>query len=218
MIKTDSKQEDMTLRINHYTEYSKVLGPGNRFVIWLQGCNRKCYHCINPEGQRKDGGILISISELEDMIIKQENIQGITISGGEPFLQFKALRQLVERIVTGTNLDIMLYSGFKLENLYEEFGHEEMESFLKYIDIFVDGEYIEELDNGSMYRGSDNQNIYMFTTKYKQYYDTICHAKNRDIEFEMTDGGNIYMTGIPPKGFYDKFMDKVKQASERKLK
>lgn len=152
------------------------------------------------------------------MITNQENIQGVTISGGEPFLQFKALKRLVESIAINTNLDIMLYSGFRLENLYEEFGHEEMDNFFKYIDIFIDGEYIEELDSGSMYRGSDNQNIYMFTTKYREYYDAICHAKNRNIEFEMTDGGKIHMAGIPPKGFYEKFMDEVKQTSERGLK
>lgn len=197
------------MRISHYINCTKVLGPGKRFVIWFQGCRKRCPNCINPDGQKADGGSFVSVEDLFSEIIEEKDIQGVTISGGEPFLQFDQLRKLVEKIREKTKLDIMLYSGYTLEELCEQLGCKTIKLFLQNIDIFIDGEYIEKLDTGSMYRGSDNQNIYFFTEKYRCFKEQLYKAKNREIEFNVRTGDELYMIGIPPKGFYNEFIKKI---------
>ena len=123
---------------------------------------------------------------------------GVTISGGEPFLQTEELRALIEAIKKETNLDIMLYSGYRLEDLIEKYGKD----FFDDVDIFIDGEYIEDLNKNSIYRGSDNQRIFFFTPKYKDCVEAFLSSKDRKIEFEYTDKNELILIGVPPKNFY----------------
>ena len=197
------------VRISHYVNSTEVLGPGKRFVIWFQGCHKRCHNCINPDGQREDGGSLISVEHLCSLITKEKDIQGVTISGGEPFLQFEQLKELAGKIRKNTKLDLMLYSGYTLAELKKRFGCKEIGEFLQEIDIFIDGEYKEELDMGGMYRGSDNQKFYFFTERYREFKEQIFSAKNRQIEFYVTTDNETYMIGIPPKGFYRDFLEIV---------
>ncbi len=197
------------VRISHYIDSTEVLGPGKRFVIWFQGCKKKCHNCINPDGQAEQGGSLVSVEDIFSEITNSKGIQGVTISGGEPFLQFEPLQELVDRIRRDTRLDLMLYSGYTMKELKRRLGETTLKDFLQKIDIFIDGEYIESLDTGSMYRGSDNQNIYFFTEKYRSFARQIYEAKSREIEFDVRTDEETYMIGIPPKNFYHEFIKKV---------
>ncbi len=192
------------MRISHST-VTECLGPGRRYVIWVQGCMKRCRGCINPEGWDTAGGIEKTTDELFSEICGYEDLTGVTISGGEPFLQAEELLKLIKKIKTDTNLDIMLYSGYSLEELKTAAGTAAEEIF-RLTDIFIDGEYIEDLDKGSMYRGSDNQKIYFFTDKYKNYSDKILKSKQRNFSFEVLDSGEVYFIGIPPTDFYKKFL------------
>lgn len=197
------------IRISHLEESTTVLGPGSRYVIWTQGCEKKCKNCIYPEGQKPDGGRMADVRELIESIASKPKLTGVTISGGEPFLQFDALEALVKGIKEHTKCDIMLYSGYTLEEIRAKIGQERARRFFSYIDILIDGEYVDEQNNGSMYRGSDNQNIYFFTDKYAAFRDKIYHTKNRDIEFTLNNRNEVVMIGIPPKGFYREFIKKI---------
>lgn len=195
-------------KISHYVKSTSVLGPGKRFVIWFQGCHKRCKGCINPEGQRFDLGYFISNEELIDIIRKEENnISGVTISGGEPFIQFEELYNLIEMIKEKTNLDIMVYSGYLYEEIVKKFP--EHRKIFSMIDIFIDGDYVENLNNNSLYKGSDNQKIYFFTERYKNYISKINNCKNRNIEFEIINDNEIFFIGIPPKNFYETFLERI---------
>lgn len=194
-------------QISHFISKTGVLGPGNRFVIWFQGCGRRCDGCINPEGQNIEGGYFISNDEIINRIKKQTSINGITISGGEPFLQYSELFDLVKKIRLETNLDIMVYTGFEYDFLLNKHGNE----IFPLIDILIDGEYIKDRNNNNMYRGSDNQNIYFFTDKYKKFKDIMYNTKSRSVEFDIRDNNQLFMVGVPPKGFYEEFIEKVKE-------
>lgn len=194
------------MRISH-TTVTNVLGPGKRFVIWVQGCNKRCKGCINPEGWLLDGGFEISVNEILSSISEHQDIVGVTISGGEPFLQYDELKQLIRRISDKT-LDIMLYSGYLLSELYEKYP-DSKDEFFPYIDLFIDGEYKEELNNGTAYRGSDNQKIYSFTNKYASQIDDMNKLHRRDFAFELKDGSDVIFVGIPPRDFYDKFIEEI---------
>ena len=128
---------------------SIVDGPGIRTVLFVQGCKRKCEDCHNPSTWDLDKGVDY---EVED-IVNQLNIyclnKKVTISGGEPFLQYPAVLELVKRL---NNYDIVLYTGFELEDIPKE--------ILKYIDYIKVGKYIKEKRTTvTPYIGSKNQHF-----------------------------------------------------------
>ena len=84
--------EPQFLQIGMLCASTTALGPGRRFVIWLQGCKRRCYGCASPEFQPLDGGTRISVDQLLDKIVESTDIDGLTVSGGEPMLLLTEVR------------------------------------------------------------------------------------------------------------------------------
>ena len=76
-----------TVRIHGIARSTTALGPGNRAAIWFQGCMRSCKGCMSPDSRPLNGGTEWIVDKLVGDICAIENIEGITISGGEPFLQ-----------------------------------------------------------------------------------------------------------------------------------
>ena len=70
---------------------SIVDGPGMRCVLWTQGCPHHCPGCHNPQTHALDGGMTVSVDEIIAQMKNMKLQSGITFSGGEPFLQAKAL-------------------------------------------------------------------------------------------------------------------------------
>ena len=96
----------------------RVLGPGQRLGIWLAGCNKRCLGCMSPELQTTKGSKNIPVKEMEKMFRAiGGQIDGVTISGGEPFLQAKELYKLVDYIKRNITDDIIVFSGYKIEEL-----------------------------------------------------------------------------------------------------
>lgn len=131
-------------------------GPGNRIVIFLQGCSIHCKGCQNtalwPFGQ----GIESDVTELAQLmadIIQARNLDGITISGGEPTDQSNLLYFLMELKKLGVH--VVLYSGYTLEEIYSD---PSKNSVLFWADILVDGPFIQSQDSAFVvWRGSHNQ-------------------------------------------------------------
>lgn len=195
------------MRVSHEA-VTNSLGPGKRYVVWVQGCKKRCPGCINPEGWELEGGYEVSAEILMGKISACKGLTGITISGGEPFLQLGEVRELAERVKKGTELDVMLFSGYNLEELREAYGEEAMR-LLELTDIFVDGEYVRSLNHNTMYRGSNNQEVYFFTEKYRGVKEQILSSQKRDFSFEVSDTGEVYFIGIPPAGFYEAFIERI---------
>jgi len=148
-----------SLRLSGITPESFVDGPGLRYVIFTQGCLHHCYNCHNPASWNMDGGKEFSVKEIIRMIKKQKkNIQGITFSGGEPFLQ---AGELAEAALAAhqIGLDVVTYSGFTYEELTEK-NDKNINALLFASDILIDGKYIHELKSASLqFCGSSNQRI-----------------------------------------------------------
>lgn len=184
----------------HRISSTKTLGPGERYVLWLQGCIHNCKGCVAPETHSLDsGGYWIEIDEIIEEIKAVKNLRGITISGGEPFLQIKSLLKVV-REVRSLGLDVICYSGYALEQLNNNIIPKSKE-LLEYVDILIDGPYIEELNFDNYLRGSSNQNINHLKETYIQYKEKMANYKNRQIEITFTEAGEIFITGVPPKKF-----------------
>ena len=190
------------LYVGHYLPMTEVLGPGKRFALWLQGCERRCPGCINPAGwSLTTGGTMYSVEHLADIICDAAPaLTGITISGGEPMLQHEPLGRLLDLLAERTALDVILYTGYTLEEVYTLLSGQ-ADTFLNKIDILIDGSYIEQENHNEMLRGSANQKMYFFTEKYRRFAQQLETAKNRSIEFHGLSDGEMWMAGIPPKDF-----------------
>ncbi len=146
------------LKIAGIVKESIVDGPGIRYVIFTQGCPHHCPGCHNPQTHDFAGGNYVDISKIAEDIKKDPLLKGITLSGGEPFMQAKKLVKLISKL-DREKLNIMVYTGFKYEDLLnnanEENGYLEL---LRNADILIDGRF--ELDKKSdklPFRGSLNQ-------------------------------------------------------------
>ena len=161
--------ENSVIRISHVEESTNLLGPYNRFVIWVHGCCFDCEGCL-AENTKKGAYEDVSITELAQRIVNSA-CEGITISGGEPFLQANALVKLIKTIKKQRDIGIIVYSGFTLGELVHD---AEKAALLAEIDILIDGRYIKELDDGRPYVGSSNQIIHYLSSRYtsigKEYY------------------------------------------------
>lgn len=107
--------EQSYLYVNSISERESLVdGPGLRTVIYLQGCKRACKNCHNPSTWQLSCGKRYSVGELETVIRGKAVNKKITLSGGEPLLQIKALTNLIERL---PDFDICLYTGGSLEEI-----------------------------------------------------------------------------------------------------
>ena len=139
------------LRIAGVLPCSFVNGEGSRYVIFTQGCLHHCPGCQNPETWDLDGGISVPIELLaaDFKLKKRKLLDGITLSGGDPFFQQEACVELL-KLLPGVN--VWIYTGFE----YDKIAHTEL---ARMADVLVTGPFIEQLKcEGKMY-GSSNQKI-----------------------------------------------------------
>lgn len=145
------------MRIAGILPESIVDGPGVRFVVFAQGCPHHCKGCHNPETWDLNAGKEMSVKDIRKMLRKKiKYIRGLTLSGGEPFLQADEMSQLALE-AKRFGLDVVTYTGFTYERLLQIDlpGKEEL---LAYSDYLVDGPFILELKDISLaFRGSANQ-------------------------------------------------------------
>ncbi len=137
---------------------SVVDGPGIRLVLFTQGCLMHCPGCQNPETWHLEGGKLFTIPEILAVISDHDYVDGVTFSGGEPFLQAQALSALGEAIrEKGKN--IVTYTGLTFEEILKN-NDEGWRHLLKVTDLLIDGPFKEDLKDLALpYRGSANQRL-----------------------------------------------------------
>lgn len=143
---------------------SVVDGPGVRYVVFFQGCPHHCEGCHNPQTWDPEGGYETSVQDIiDDIKLHQGIIRGITISGGEPFAQPKALVELISQIYLQIPMvTTMVYTGYYLQDLQAIQGsnRRHIQLTLSLLDYLVDGPFKQELKKELPYRGSSNQNFY----------------------------------------------------------
>jgi len=148
-----------TINLHTYIPQTRTLGPFLRFALWVQACPFRCTNCMTPAAQTESGGTLVPISELADKIINTPSIEGLTITGGEPFAQSAALVQLIKQVRLTKDLGIIVYSGYTLKKLQVLPYAVEL---LQHIDLLIDGTYVAALNDGGSLRGSSNQQVHTF--------------------------------------------------------
>lgn len=146
------------LQINNCIEESIVDGPGLRFVIFTQGCPHHCPGCHNPQTHQMAGGTSAETEILLARIMENPLLQGVTFSGGEPFLQSSVLADLAQKL-HANSLDVVTYTGYTLERL-KAMKNEGVDALLRETDLLIDGPFqFEKRDLTLPFRGSVNQRI-----------------------------------------------------------
>lgn len=145
---------DSTLRVVDIVEGTSVDGPGLRTSIYLAGCDHHCPGCHNPQTWTHDAGHDMTVDEI--MRVVHRSGYNVTLTGGDPMYQARALMPLVKEI-RAAGYTIWCYTGFTVEELR---AMPDTAALLDEIDVLVDGPYIEaQRDTGLLFRGSANQRI-----------------------------------------------------------
>lgn len=158
------------IRIAAIEEESIVNGPGIRLVVFTQGCNHNCIGCHNPSTHSFQGGNLISIDRIIEMIKENPLLDGITLSGGEPFEQAKACSILAKK-VRELGLNVITYTGYTFEEILPK---EDFRELLLETDILIDGRF--DISKKSLmleFRGSENQRIIDLNKYFKRKNPSI---------------------------------------------
>ncbi len=192
------------LRIHQILPGITVLGPYERFVIWTQGCARRCPGCMSPDSRPFDGGSEVSVEEVFSRVMCYPECEGLTISGGEPFLQALPLCGLIDRLREKRDLGVILYTGYTIEELSGPGAPEGAGELLKRIDLLIDGPYIRELNDDCSLRGSSNQRVIPMTERYLGQLSMYGAAGVRPTQLSWTPGG-FFLVGVPKRealGYY----------------
>lgn len=162
------------LRIADVTEDSIVDGPGLRMTVFTQGCPHRCRGCHNPTTHDADGGQSVTVDALLARLDDNPLEDGITLSGGEPFMQAEACAILAEE-TKKRHQSVVTYTGYTLETLREGFSeHPEWERLLRATDLLVDGPFLlEERSLALKWRGSKNQRLIDMQKTIANGYETV---------------------------------------------
>ena len=172
--------------IAHIKLKTNVAGPYNRCCIWFQGCNIHCKDCCNKDLQPLIVKHIVTLEQLLEIIKKAKddfNIEGITLSGGEPSLQ-KDLYIFNNKIHT-MGLGIIMFSGKTIDELPEE--------LVNSVDLLIDGPFINtQVDDNRILIGSRNKRLIPITSRYKNQLDYFNNDKSIQ---EITVEDYIFVNG-----------------------
>ncbi|ACY18900.1 4Fe-4S single cluster domain-containing protein [Haliangium ochraceum] len=180
-----------TLHVHAIEPRSRANGPGARFVIWFQGCSLGCPGCFNPDTHER-GGQAREIDDLVDEILAQGSaIEGVTLSGGEPFEQPAAALALMQAVRARSSLSLLAFSGFAREEIAAMAQGAEI---LAQLDVLVDGRYQAGSRAGRGLRGSDNQRIHLLSSRYRR--EQVEATPEAEIRIDAR--GQVVLTGVDP--------------------
>lgn len=181
-------RKEPVIRLHRVLYPVTTLGYGQRLGVWVQGCSRNCPHCISPEMQPTDRP-MIPLSSLLQQIPPLQGCSGLTISGGEPLDQPEAVLALMDWFAEQYTDDILLYTGYRLEELPTEKARQAAQRAA----AVVDGPYVEQLNHGVGLFGSENQRLTV--RRYPERYQNFS-AQARSLQ-SFWEGDRLLLIGIP---------------------
>ena len=144
------------------TKHDIANGRGVRVVLWVSGCSHHCTGCQNPDTWDDDYGSRFEASDLSDIItlLREDWISGLTLSGGDPLKPSNVDICTIVAACAKSNVpnkDIWCWTGYTWDEII---AREDCKYILQYIDVLVDGEFIQDkYDISLKWRGSSNQRV-----------------------------------------------------------
>lgn len=185
-----------------------VLGPGRRIGLWLQGCSIQCRGCVSQDTWATDPGRRTTVARVLAWCRKVSGgqLDGITLSGGEPFDQPRALAALLDALTgwrtrAGLDFDLLAYSGYPLATLQQRHPR-----LLARLDAVIPEPYVEALPMTQLWRGSANQRLIALSargaTRYAPYLDAPADVFGKRLQVQA-DGDRLWAIGLPARGDLD---------------
>lgn len=185
------RDNDMLLRLFAFLPRSRANGPGERAVVWVQGCTLKCPGCFNPGSHNAHAGEAFSVETLVAKIAALPGIEGVTISGGEPLQQRRPLLRLLKRVRFDLGLSTIVWTGFT----WEEVGRmPDAGRLLQLADVLICGRFDQTRRIARAMRGSDNKTVHFLSGRY-----TLADLEAvPESEIIISPAGQITISGVGP--------------------
>ncbi|MEY2633642.1 MAG: hypothetical protein RIR00_2296 [Pseudomonadota bacterium] len=182
-----------------------VLGPGRRIGIWFQGCSIHCPDCISRDTWAFERGQRMPVAALLAWCrqVGQPGFDGITLSGGEPFDQPKALLALLRglqqwRQAAQLDFDLLCYSGYPLAHLQQKHA-----PLLRLLDALIPEPYVDAQPMNWLWRGSDNQPLVPLSPRGEARYAAFLAAPADQFGQRLqvsVQGQRVWYIGLPQRG------------------
>lgn len=189
---------------------TRALGPGLRSVVWVQGCPFNCHGCLAPEWIPDKPARLVSVAELAGELLSNPDVDGLTLSGGEPMAQAAGLAELIRTLRATRDISVVCFTGFTLPRLRSRPPSAGVADLLAQVDVLIDGRYVAARNTGRGLRGSTNQTVHRLTDRLA---DTGYDFENRPRTTEIRVGTSaVTLVGVPPNGLVtrlDQVLDRL---------
>ena len=182
-----------------------VLGPGKRIGLWLQGCSIGCTGCVSQDTWAADETFDTTVETVLDWCRKvaTQGLDGVTISGGEPFEQPEALGALLDglqawRSEATLDFDVLAYSGMPLRRLQRDHA-----DLLARLDAIIPEPFVEKQPVTHVWRGSGNQPLLALSergqVRYADWLGATAESQTKRMQIQVSDG-RVWAIGIPARG------------------
>lgn len=198
-----------SLRVNRLRFPVTVLGPGRRLGLWLQGCTIACPGCTSRDTWSPTAGVEMTVAELTAACAElgESGLDGITISGGEPFEQPAGLFSLLGALHTWRaadgarrDIDILCYSGWSWRRLQRHHA-----AILARLDAVISEPFVATRPQDRLWRGSANQRLVPLSPLGRERYAASLDAPPdpaSSLQLFRT-GDQLEFIGIPPPGTWE---------------
>ncbi len=190
-----------------------TLGPGRRIGIWLQGCSVRCPGCISMDTWTHGRGATTVAAVMTALRPWLGDAEGITVSGGEPFDQPKALRVLLTALRNESQVDVFVYSGHPFERIKED-----VSAMYGLIDAVMSDPFEKRTPQTLALRGSDNQRLHLLTALGRKRFgafDRVIATSDRRFDIMVDEDGSAWLAGIPGRDDFARLGDALAAAGHR---
>ena len=179
----------MHLNLARTLRRSAANGPGERFVVWVQGCPLACRGCWNPDTWSFARRHIRDVDALTEEIAGAAGIEGVTFTGGEPFSQARALAEVAARVQLA-GLSVVVFTGYALDEL----GSTDALALLAHTDMLIAGRYLQDQRGERLpLLGSRNQQVHFLSRRYGPRDLT----GTPEAEVHLRSDGSVVITGFP---------------------
>lgn len=187
----------MDLWVHNLAYPVTALGPGHRVALWVAGCSLHCRGCITPGLWERQAGVRKDTASVaQRLLAMQTPLDGITITGGEPFEQPAALADLLRVIIDERpHWNVLVYSGYRLAAL-RRMGPD-ADALLKQTDVLVAGAYRPDRAPNHPLAGSGNQRIHLLSAQGKGLREQIDALPRNQANLGLSgDGDGQWLIGV----------------------
>ena len=201
----------MKIDLNRLHYPVTVLGPGRRIGLWVQGCSIGCPGCLSRDTWAISQDARIEVEEVVQWCRDHKAVDGVTISGGEPFQQPEALLELLVQLDAwrceyAPWMDFLCYSGLPWAKLRRDFPE-----ILARLDALIPEPFVESLPTDAAWRGSANQTLIPLSALGRQKYAAVDAPVDGDRLQVSAAEGQIWLIGIPGRGALDRTLAAAEQ-------